>query len=72
MEEQREMLQGEIDEKSKEIGAMKKEREENRLTIRDLSDKRDSLGEQQKEQEQAMRGEIETLKRVIIIKKVKT
>ena len=66
------MLQGEIDEKSKEIGAMKKEREENRLTIRDLSDKRDSLGEQQKEQEQAMRGEIETLKRVIIIKKVKT
>ena len=58
------MLQGEIEEKSKEIGSMKKEREENRLTIRELSDKKDSLGEKQKEQEQARKEEIERLKRV--------
>ena len=58
------MLQAEVAEKDKEVGAMRKEREENRHTIRDLSDRKNSLGEKQKEQEQALKQEIEKLKKV--------
>ena len=61
LEEQREMLQSEIEEKSKEIGAMKKEREDNRFTIRELSDKKDILGA---DKEKSMKAEMEVLKKV--------